>query len=301
MRPEQKVEDELPEDVVKTIRKKIIPHFKKKLNARALLPIKEVDPKTREYGYWNDTEDNSQDAAIVMPGGSIPRDKADTKDRIMNMIIKNARGYELSREDYMNREFLNRETLKCTRKVAEKDDDVIINGSVKGDVLGLDGVPYQSLSPQNGTWDDHTDTGAQPYNDIAYMVKKLRSQSSQAFGMNPKGLTLAIGGLAESELHTNHKAESSTDQATLKRIANYVGRVVTIPTIPTGSVYLMETGREIGEYIVAEDITVEAADYEKEDQTYYGNVFCRTLPLWYQHGDDPTATDAIIEMEGVIT
>jgi len=300
MESKRKVEEELPEDVVKTIRKKMVPHFKKRLNARTLLPPLDVDPKTREFGYWNDTEDNSQDAEIVMPGGSIPRDKPDARKRITNMIVKNIRGYELSREDYLNKEYVNRDTLKCIRKVAEKDDDVIINGSVKGDVPGLDDVAFQTLSPQNGTWDDHSDSGATPYADVVKMVETLRTQSDETFGLNTKGLRLVMDSQTESQLHLSHGAESKTDKTSLQRIANYVGRVDVIPTVPTGGAYLLETGREIGEYIVAEDITVEKADYEKENQSYIGNVFCRTLPLWYQHGPDPSATTAIVKMDGLV-
>ncbi len=300
MKPKQQLEDTLPDDVVKTIRKEMIPHFKRRLNARTLLPPHPVDPATRQFGYWNDTADGSQDAEIVMPGGSIPRDKPDARERIMNMIVKNIRGYELAREDYMNKEYVNRDTLKCVRKVAEKDDDLIINGSVKGDVLGLDDVAYQSLSPQNGTWDDHSDSGATPYADVVNMVDTLRSQSDDAFGLNTKALTLAVDSRTDSQLHLSHGAESQDDKPTLQRITNYVGRVEVIPTIPTGSAYLMETGREIGEYIIAEDITLEKADYKKENQSYIGNAFCRTLPLWYQHGPDASATTAVVEMEGLV-
>ncbi|MFP4001225.1 MAG: hypothetical protein ACLFU5_04925 [Thermoplasmata archaeon] len=259
-----------------------------------------MSKKTREFGYWKDRDDNSQDAEIVMPGGSIPRDKPDMRERIFNMIVKNARGYELSREDYLNEEFVNRDTLKCVRKVAEKDDDLIINGSTKGGVPGLDDVPYQTLSPQSGTWDDHSDSGATPYADVVKMVETLRDQSDDAFGLNPGALVLAMDGKTEAQTHLAHKAESEKDTETLNRLAGYVGRIDVIPTIPTGSAYLMEVGPEIAEYIIAEDITVEQADYIKENQSYIGNVYCRTLPLFYQHGPDDEKTTAIVEMEGLV-
>ena len=299
MRSEAKIERELPKDVAKTIRAQLIPHFKRRLNARQLLPTHNVSKKTREFGYWKDTEDNSQDAEIVMPGGSIPRDSPDMRERIMNMIVKNARGYELPREDYLNEEFVNRYTLKATRKVAELDDDLIINGSDMGGVSGLDDVPYQTLSPQEGSWDDHSDSGATPYADVVKMLETLRDQSNDGFGQNPGALDLVMDGKTEAQLYLSHEAESKKGDETMNRIAGLVGRIRVIPTVPEGTAYLMETGPEIGEYIVAEDITVERADYIKDNQAYIGNVFCRTLPLWYQHGDDDTSSTAIVKMEGL--
>lgn len=293
------LEKELPEDVVKTIRRKAIPLFKKRLSARKLLPVVNTDMRSREFGYDRTLGGDMQDAQIVAPGGDIPSDSPKGRERILNAIHKIALQYNIPREDYINKNYLTQAVNKAIRKVAEKDNSVIINGEDTAGIPGLVDVPAGSIGPTNGTWDDNSETGATPYQDLVKLLKQLRNQSNGAFGQNPKGLSLVIDPLTETDLYMTHLAETATDTNTMSKIQKLFGQVIICPALTEGDMYLMETGREIGELVIAEDLTVERADYVKKNQTYLGNIYERVLPVWYQHGDTAGKSTAIAELTGV--
>jgi len=263
------------------------------------LPIVNTDMRSREFGYDRTLGGGMQDAQIVAPGGDIPSDSPKGRERIMNAIHKIALQYNIPREDYINKNYLTQAVNKAIRKVAEKDNSVIVNGEDTAGIPGLVDVPAGSIGPTNGTWDDNSDTGATPYLDLVKLLKQLRNQSNGAFGQNPKALTLVIDPLTETDLYMTHLAETATDTNTMSKIQKLFGRVLVCPALTEGDMYLMETGREIGELVIAEDLTVEKADYVKKNQTYLGNIYERVLPVWYQHGDTAGKSTAIAELTGV--
>jgi len=293
-----KIEKELPEDVVKTLRKKVIPLFKKRLSARKLLPVINTDMRSREFGYDRELAGDMQDAQIVAPGGDIPSDSPKGRERILNAIHKIAKQYKIPREDYINRNYRTQSVNKTVRKVAEKDNSVIINGEDTAGIPGLVDIPAGSIGPTNGKWDDNSEDGGTPYHDLVRLLKQLRNQSNGAFGQNPKALTLVIDPLTETDLYMTHLAETATDTNTMSKIQKLFGRVLICPALTEGDLYLMETGREIGELVIAEDLTIERADYIKKNQTYLGNIYERVLPVWYQHGDTAGKSTAIAELTG---
>lgn len=290
----------LPVEVVKAMRKELIPLFEKRLNARRLLPVVNVPMRAREHGYDIQLGDNSQDAEIVAPGGDIPRDTPDGRKRIMNTIQKLARGYEIPREDYMNETYLTRTVLRAVRKVAELDDNLIINGDAVSGVVGLVDIPAGTVGPGEGTWDDASADGATPYHDMISLLSQLRSQSDNGFGQNPKALSVVIDPITETNLYMTHLAEAEKGQVTMDRIERLFGRVEVVPSMPSGKVLLMETGKEIGELILAEDLTIERAGYKIEKQTYLGNIYSRLVPVWYRHGDVEGQSTAVAELDGVL-
>ena len=294
-----KLEKELPEDVVKTLRKKVIPLFKKRLSARKLLPVINTDMRSREFGYDRELAGDMQDAQIVAPGGDIPSDSPKGRERILNAIHKIAKQYKIPREDYINRNYRTQSVNKTVRKVAEKDNSVIINGEDTAGIPGLVDIPAGSIGPTNGKWDDNSEDGGTPYHDLVRLLKQLRNQSNGAFGQNPKALTLVIDPLTETDLYMTHLAETATDTNTMSKIQKLFGRVLICPALTEGDLYLMETGREIGELVIAEDLTIERADYIKKNQTYLGNIYERVLPVWYQHGETAGKSTAIAELTGV--
>lgn len=295
-----KNEQYLPPEAIKAIRREVIPLFKANLTARRLLPVVNVDRRTREHGYDFQQEDNSQDAEIVFPGGTIPRDTPDGRKRITAPIVKPARGYEIPYEDYINEQWMNRTIDLVTRKVSELDDDIIINGSHKANIPGLIDVPASTVSRQNDVWTDSSDTGGTPFEDIINMLNTLRTQSNKAFGKNPGGLSIVMDPLSESTLYLTHKAESYKGQLTYERLSKLFGQIVVVPSMPDGTVIMMETGRHVGELIIAQDITVGQAQYVVDNDSYAGNILERVKPTWYQHGPTAEESTAIVKLENTL-
>lgn len=289
-------EQYLPAEAVKKIRRQLIPYFQARLKARRLLPKVSVDKITRQYAYDIDLEDTSQEAEIIFPGGDFPRDSPEGVSRITAMIQKIGRGYKIPYEDYINDTFTNRQMFKNVRKVAKKDDDLIINGDAVGGVVGLADIPCAAESTGAGTWADASDSGGTPYHDCIALLAKLREESDKGFGDDPKALTLVIDPIVETTLYFTHLAEASKGQVTYERLSKLFGRVEVIPTMSTGHVILMESGPEIGELIVAEDITVERGQWNIRNQSYLGNIYERVVPVWYRHGGVAGKSTAVVEI-----
>jgi len=286
---------QIPEDVKQTIRGEVIPVFRKELKGRQLMPTNGVDAATREFGYDKEVDDAMEEPAIIAPGGDIPADGPKARERILAAIYKIAKQYRVPREDFMSGDYVNRSLNRITQEIAEVENDLIFNGYADLGIYGLTDVPA-TTNAAGTTWDDHSDTGATPYNDVIDLAQSMYDTSNGRFGQMEE-MTLVINDYTAKSLRLWYEAEveKGGDRA-IDLLNEDLDNIITTGHLPKDKAYLAHTGPEIAELVVAEEIQTEEFDYNKDNQTYFTNIFERILPLWYQYGDTEGQTYAVGEL-----
>jgi len=286
---------QIPEEVKQTIRDEVIPVFRKELKGREIMPTNPVDPATRQYGYDKEVDDEMEEPAIIVPGGDIPADGPKARERILAAIYKIAKQYKVPREDFMAGEYINRSLNRIVREVAEVENDLIFNGATALGIYGLTDVPATSVAADDN-WDDHSETGATPYNDIIELAQEMYDESGGRFGQLEE-MTFVVNDYTAKSLRLWYQAEVEKGGDRAIDLMNMdLDNIITTGHIDKDKAYLLHTGSDIAELIVAEEIQTEEFDYNKDNQTYFTNIFERVLPIFYQYGDTAGQTQAVGEL-----
>jgi len=282
-----------PREAAQEIKDEALPVWQNELKGRHICPPRGVASATREYGY--DKDQSSEDAApIIAPGGDIPRDSAKAKERIINTIHKIAKGYSITMEDWQVGDVVDRTVRKLSRDVALGENSLIFSGDGDLEIYGLTDVP--AVSESGSDWTDRSDTGGTPYTDLIDLAQSMDDQSGGRFGMT-EDMTLVLHSNTAKYLKLWYQNEVEKGGPTaMELISGEFDNILTTREIEKTSAYVMHTGPEIAELIVADDFTVEDPQYKNENQRYETNMYQRVLPVFYQYGDTSAQTEAVAEL-----
>ena len=288
-------EKTIPTAAFKAIQDYVVDNFQQPLVGRQLLYRVDVGAEKTSYEYMRITSEMIN-AQVIAPKGSFPREGLKDVGTVLNSIKKIGLGYDISREDYMQQNWVNRSIREITHKVAKKEDDIIINGDSDYDIKGIADV-YGDTTSATAVWSDPSSSGATPTADIIKALGEMQAASGYRFGNDPGQLVLLLNPQNKTELMQRFVDEDK--KRALPFIEDLLGNIVTSPSQSEGTAYLMETGQDIARLVLAEDITVEIPQYDIDNQSWRGNIFVRPLPVFLQYGSTPDKTDAIQRITGI--
>ena len=283
-------EKSLPTEAVQAIQDYVVDNFQQKLVGRQVLFRTDVGAEKTTYKYYR-IDSEMINAQVIAPKGSFPREDLRKLEELVDTIKKIGLGFDISREDYMQQNWVNRSVREITYKVAKKEDDTIINGDADYNIKGIADVYGNETTSTGGVWSDASSSGAMPTNDLITAIGDLQQNSGFRFGNDPKDLVLLLNPQNKTELM--QKFHDEDKQRALPFFTDLLGAVITSPSVVEGTGYLMETGLDIARLVLAEDITVESPVYNIDNQSWQGNIFTRSLPVFLQYGSVAGKTTAI--------
>ena len=236
------------------------------LAGRQLLPVRKVSVGRQEFG-WDDLSDLGAAEAIAkatnFPGMDV------NKARTLKPVIKHGVAFGIAREDLISSretgEALNTvKARRASRLTQNIENETIILQSALFGVNGL--YNAAGVNDVGADWG----TVANIAGDILNQITAIDDE------FTPNALVLH----RDQYLQTFQRISGSdlTEKAKIEQlgITLYIDR-----SIAAGTGIMMETGADIAELIVAEDLDVEE-NYKIEDQTYRFNTFLRSVPAIYE-------------------
>ncbi len=257
----------LTEEEFREIRTAVVGVQPRKIAGRAAIPTRKIDAGRQEYGW--DVQSDVGDADIIAKSTNFPGFKSDLVRSIVP-ILKHGLAFYIAREDLLSSrkygEALDtRNALATARLTIEKENTSIIQGNT---LFGVNGLYAAAGQTQAGSvWASND-----PEANIRAALKKLADY-------NFTGDTLLVSTKTFYELH---RRNTNTDRMYIELIRDAFSlRVLEDKDIAEGTALLMQTGSEIAEVIVAEELDVEN-EYKLEDQSYVFNTFLRSVPAVYK-------------------
>ncbi len=284
----------LPTEEFQKIRDGIITAVREKLVGRQFMDILQVPATVQEYGY-DRMKTEMAAATVIGKGGDFPRDIYDT-ERIKVPILKLGDGFTIPREDYLAGVFKTNSVDQMTRRMAEKEDNLIILGDTTflsaGGMLNVAG--NTATDGITSGWGDATNgTPSAIYNEVR---KALATMEVDKF-TGP--YVMIIGKDHFSDLRKFDTTSQRTAMELLTGDPGLVSTLVMSYALDNDTVLYMQTGSDIAQLIVAEDLTVEEPNYVYRQQRWEGNVYERLYPLFYQYGTVAGKTDAVCKHTGI--
>ncbi len=246
------------------------------LAGRQVCPVRKVSIGRQEFGFDTLTDVGAADVvakATNFPGMAI--DKA----RELIPVLKHGVSFNIAREDLLSsREYgeaLNTVMARrASRLTQNKENETIILQNALSGVSGL----YASVG---GTF------GGATWATVANIpLAIMGAMLAMGDEFEPTDLLLH----KDQYLETYQRA-ANTDLTELEKIQKLGITVRVDRNIATGTGLLMQSGADIAELIVAEDLDVEE-DYVLSNQSYSFNTFLRSVPAVYE-------ANALISITGI--
>lgn len=283
---------QIPEEWYETVRKAVIGVVDLRLTGRDFFDVLQVPADQEQFSY--DRHTDVSDAALTAKGSEISRDVVAIQRGTFD-IPQISKGYYIHRIDAMRRQYVNLSVRRAARKVAEGLDQLLFLGTVGGiaapTVVGIDGASVSSTAT-TGDWGAVATDAAEIYEDVNVMLKDLETTGTA--GSSP---TLILNSTQFGEAR---KLNINTDENSLTLIREGLGvevRRAYAPAVPDGTAYMIgDTGPDIMQVVIAEDVTTERAAYNLERQSFLGNIFVRMLPVIYQYGAGTNESEYIRKM-----
>ncbi len=236
------------------------------LAGRQVLPIRKVSIGKQEYG-WDDLTDLGAAEAIAkatnFPGMAV------NKPRTLKAIIKHGVSFGIAREDLLSSresgEALNTVMARRASRLTQNVENTTI--MLQSALFGVNGL-YEAA----GVTDAGADWGTSS-NIASDVINQITAIDDE---FTPDTMILHRTQFIETFARI-----SGSDLTEKDKIEQLGIKIIMDRDLTAGTGLLMETGPDIAELIVAEDLDVEE-DYKLEDQTYKFNTFLRTVPAIYE-------------------
>ncbi len=246
------------------------------LAGRQVIPVRRVSLGRQEYGFDTMTEAGSADVvakATNFPGMAV------NKSRTLRPVLKHGVSFNIAREDLLSsREYgealntvMARRASRLTQ-IAENDTIILQNA-----LYGVNGI-YNAA----GVTDAGADwgTASNIAGDILNAITALDDEfTPDTLMLHRDQYIQTYGRIANTDLTEKQKIEGLGIKLIMDR------------SMAAGTGILMQTGADIAELIVAEELDVEE-DYNLSNQSYSFNTFLRSVPAIYE-------ANAICKMTGI--
>lgn len=267
------------------VRQNIIGVAEKKLVGRKILAPNHVDKGAQEYGY--DKLTDMTDAEIIGKFSPGSKDTLNLTRKAKGIPIIN-KGYQLSRVDMLSSKRLKSASqTRAVKKVAVKEDDLIVNGD---STFGIDGIVdvYNNSVVAGQNWGSGTFTDAQnPYQDIVNLKATI-----EADGFDVEFVMMHPTNAAEAR-----KKVSNAAGTWMEMIKEEVPNILITPVVSEGTVFGGDIGEDIAELVIAEEFV--HLDPNNADQMVNDfNIVNRVLPMYYEYGDSTGKSDAFGAITG---
>lgn len=255
----------LTEEEFQEIRTSVIKPIYNNLQGRIVLPQRTVSVGRQEYGF--DTQTDKGAADVIAKATNFPGMDID-KARTLVPILKHGVAFNIAREDLLaSRNFgepldVNMST-QASQLTQNKENTTIIQGNT---LYGVDGLYTGAGKTEAGS-----DWGS---NDPTVDIRDAMATVGSDYVMDT--LLLHIDQFLQLFRRT-----TGTDRTYLDIIEGMGVSVKVDRDIAAGTGLLMQTGSNIAELIVAEDLDVED-DYVLSNQSFSFNTFLRSVPAIYQ-------------------
>lgn len=263
-----------PEET-EALEKMVIETILPALRGRQLIPVTKVDAGCQVYRY--DKWTHMSGAEIVGRGEPFPLDKVG-RTRTSVEIQKIGKGFEIIREDLLSSD--TEKTLNAksaARQVAEEENNVIFNGQTLPHIHGLIDDAGNTKAASNA-WSTAAGT-RDPYGDLNTLIALCEADGF----MGPFKLALEPVNLGEA------RQMDAYGNVYLDSMKELVSEIIPDATLPHGTGVLVQEGEDVASLVVAEDITVEVHEMDK-NQVIQVNIFERVVPVVRQTNGVGTLT-----------
>ena len=250
-----------------------------------------IDFGTQNYGYDKLTDMSAAEIIGKYSPGS--KDQIDLTRKSATVPILH-KGFKVSRIDLASSgragEDLKAVGLnRASRKVAELEDDIIINGSTTFHVNGIESI-FGNTVAGAANWGTGTLTDADnPYSDCSNITAML-----EADGFDVKFILMHPTNFREAA-----QKITGADGTWLDMIKkNITPNVIRSTAVTEGSVYAGDMGEEIAELIIPENFELLDPNVEGE-MVYEFGIVTRSLPVFFEFGAVTDKSDAFGKLTGV--
>lgn len=247
------------------IRTAVIKPIYSDLAGRQLIPVRKVSEGRQEYGW--DTQSDNGSAEVIAKATNFPAMSVN-KVRTLKFIMKHGVSFNIAKEDLLSSRMygdaLDTNLASAASQLTQnKENTTIIQGNT---LFGVNGLYTGAGKTEAGS-----DWGT---NDPTVDIRDAMATVGSTYKMD----TLV---LHNDQFLQLFRRTSGTDR-TYKEIIEAMNlRIVVDRDISAGTGLLMQTGNNISELIVAEELDVEN-EYVLKNQSYIFNVSLRSLPAIYQ-------------------
>lgn len=255
----------LTEEEFREIRTAVVKPLYVDLAGRKVLPVKKVSEGRQEYGF--DVQTNAGAADVIAKATNFPGMDIN-RTRTLTYILKHGVSFSIAREDLLSSrqygEALDTNMAEeSSRLTQNKENTTIIQGN---SLYGVNGIYSGAGNTEAGS-----DWGT---NDPTVDIRDAMATVGSTYKMD----TLL---LHYDQFLQLYRRTTGTDKI-YKEIIEAMGiKIIVDRDITAGTGLLMQTGKNIAELIVAEELDVEQA-YEQPSQKYVFNVHLRSVPAIYQ-------------------
>lgn len=251
-----------------------------------------IDFGTQDYGYDKLTDLSAAEIIGKYSPGS--KDMIDLTRKSATVPILH-KGFKVSRIDLGSSKRTKKGTIKAvglnraSRKVAELEDDMIVNGNSAHNVNGIEDI-YGNTVAGTLNWGSGTLTDANnPYTDCSNLAALI-----EADGFDIEFLLMHPTNYREAA-----KKITGSDGTWLDMIQkNVTPNVLKSSAVAEGSVYGGDMGEEIAELVIPENF--ELLDPNVEGMMVYEfDVITRSLPVFFEYGSVTDKSDAFGKLTGI--
>lgn len=250
-----------------------------------------IDKGVQDYGY--DKLADMSAAEIIGKYSEGSKDIIDLTRKSATVPIMH-KGFKVSRIDLASSKRAG-ESIKAiglsraTRKVAELEDDIIVNGNSAFGVSGIEDI-YGNTVAGTLDWGTGTLTDANnPYTDCSNVAALI-----EADGFDIEFLLMHPTNYREAA-----KKITGSDGTWLDMIKkNVTPNILKTTAVTEGGVYGGDMGEDIAELIIPENF--ELLDPNVEGQMVYDfDVITRSLPVFFEYGAVTDKSDAFAKLTGI--
>lgn len=250
-----------------------------------------IDFGTQDYGYDKLTDMSAAEIIGKYSPGSKDRIDLTRKSAAVPILHK---GFKVSRIDLESSKRVGEDIKaiglnRATRKVAELEDDVIVNGSSAFHVNGIEDV-YGNTIAGTLNWGSGTLTDANnPYTDCSNIAALI-----EADGFDIEFLLMHPTNYREAAKKITGAAGTWLDM--IKE--NVTPNVLKSTAVTEGSVYGGDLGEDIAELIIPENFELLDPNV-KGMMVYEFDVVTRSLPVFFEYGSVTDKSDAFGKLTGI--
>lgn len=264
----------LTEEEFREIRKEVVETRYVNLAGRQVLPVRKVSIGRQEFGF--DTLSDLGTADVIAKATNFPGMNVN-KARTLQYVLKHGVAFSIAREDLLSSREFNEplDTVmarRASRLTQNKENDTCI---LQNALFGVSGL-YVGAG--------HTKAGA-TWGTVANISKNVL----EAMGELDDQFDASDLILHKDQYLELFQRVAATDMTEYEKLVKMGITPRKDRSMATGTGLLLESGKDIAELIVAEELDVEN-DYVLANQSYKFNTFLRSVPAIYQSGAICTIT-----------
>ncbi len=246
------------------------------LAGRQVVPVRKVSLGRQEFGWDDLTESGSADVvakATNFPGMAV------NKTRTLRPVLKHGIAFNIAREDLLSsREYgeaLNTVMARRASRLTQNAENATI--ILQNALYGVNGLYNAAgVTDAGADWGTASNIAGDILNAITAMDDEFTAD------------TLI---LHRDQYIQTYGRISNTDLTEKQKIEGLGIKLIMDRSMAAGTGILMQTGADIAELIVAEELDVEE-NYNLSNQSYSFNTFLRSVPAIYE-------ANAICKMTGI--